>query len=233
MHRIDSPNALPGGFFTEGDPVIPVPATEVSDDWLNAVQEEMAAVITAAEIALDKKDNAQLLAAIAWLIEKRVPPGVIPGCIMSFSGTFGGDAGRNPIPRGGGEPNAGWLLCDGGSDGNGGTVPDLRGRMILGADDAHQAGTTGGANTHTHGVSTTSGAATLAEWQIASHAHSTTLGNWTGDNQPYYQGAGTLQGALYTNAAGGSGAHAHSVSATTGAASNLPAYYALAYIIKL
>lgn len=68
MHRIDSPNALPGGFFTEGDPMVPVPATEVSDDWLNAVQEEIAAVIGAAGITLDKKSNSQLLAAIKELM---------------------------------------------------------------------------------------------------------------------------------------------------------------------
>jgi hypothetical protein len=67
MHRIDTPTALPGGVFTEGDPMVPVPATEVSDDWLNAVQEEIAAVIVAAGIELDKKDNAQLAAVFAYI----------------------------------------------------------------------------------------------------------------------------------------------------------------------
>jgi microcystin-dependent protein len=69
MHRIDSPNALPGGFFTEGDPLVPVPATEVSDDWLNATQEEIAAVIAAAGIELNKADNGQLRKAIQALID--------------------------------------------------------------------------------------------------------------------------------------------------------------------
>jgi len=68
MHRIDTATALPGGTFTEGDPMVPVPATEVSADWLNAVQAELAAVITAAGIALDKQDNAQLAKAIAALL---------------------------------------------------------------------------------------------------------------------------------------------------------------------
>ena len=49
-----------------------------------------------------------------------------------------------PSPLGGSEPDAAWLLCDGGSDGKGGTVPDLRGRMIMGASDAYAAGSTGG-----------------------------------------------------------------------------------------
>lgn len=64
MHRIDSPDATPDNKFTEGDPTIPVPATTVTDNWLNAVQEELAAPIFAAGLALDKGNNAQLLQAI-------------------------------------------------------------------------------------------------------------------------------------------------------------------------
>jgi hypothetical protein len=63
---------LPGGVFTEGDPMVPVPATEVSDDWLNAVQEEIVGVITAAEIDLDKADNGQLVVAISTLIAAQI-----------------------------------------------------------------------------------------------------------------------------------------------------------------
>lgn len=68
MHRIDSPGATPDNRFTEGDPVAAVPATEVTADWLNAVQEEVAAVIEGAAIELDKEDNGQLLQAIRDLI---------------------------------------------------------------------------------------------------------------------------------------------------------------------
>lgn len=68
MHRIDSPGATPDNRFTEGDPVAAVPATEVTADWLNAVQEEIAAVIEGAAIELDKEDNGQLLQAIRDLI---------------------------------------------------------------------------------------------------------------------------------------------------------------------
>ncbi len=68
MHRIDTTTALPGGAFTEGDPTIPVAATEVSADWLNAVQEELVAVILAAGIELAKTSNGQLLAAIRALM---------------------------------------------------------------------------------------------------------------------------------------------------------------------
>lgn len=68
MHKIDTPTALPGGVFTEGDPVIPVAATEVSADWLNAVQAEIIGVIEGAGIELAKADNSQLLAAIRALL---------------------------------------------------------------------------------------------------------------------------------------------------------------------
>lgn len=64
MHRIDTSTATPDNRFTEGDPAIPVPATVVSADWLNAVQEELAAVITGAGLELDKAENDQLRQAI-------------------------------------------------------------------------------------------------------------------------------------------------------------------------
>lgn len=69
MHRIDGPGATsPGNQFTEGDPVGAVPATVVTADWLNAVQEEIAGVIEGASIALSKPSNSQLHAAILALI---------------------------------------------------------------------------------------------------------------------------------------------------------------------
>ncbi|MDL2266755.1 hypothetical protein LJC46_02050 [Desulfovibrio sp. OttesenSCG-928-G15] len=71
MHLIDGPGATEQGRFTEGDPVIPIPATEVTADWLNAVQDELQAVLTAAGISPDKADNAQLVQAIKALIIAR------------------------------------------------------------------------------------------------------------------------------------------------------------------
>ena len=73
MHRIDSSTATPDGRFTEGNPTIPVPATTVTADWLNAMQEEKIAVLTAAGIAPDKANNAQMLAAILKLIADETP----------------------------------------------------------------------------------------------------------------------------------------------------------------
>lgn len=73
MHRIDGPGATVNNKFTEGDPVSAVPATEVTDDWLNAVQEEIAGVILSAGMTLSKANNAQLLAAITQKITNAIP----------------------------------------------------------------------------------------------------------------------------------------------------------------
>lgn len=64
MHRIDGPGATVDKKFTEEVPAQGIPATDVTDDWLNAVQEEIAAVIEGAGIILDKAINTQLLQAI-------------------------------------------------------------------------------------------------------------------------------------------------------------------------
>lgn len=77
MHRIDGPGATPGNMFTEGDPNTGVPATDVTDDWANAVQEEIIGVLTAAGITPDKPDNTQLAEAIAVLLERTTPPGTV------------------------------------------------------------------------------------------------------------------------------------------------------------
>lgn len=79
MQRIDGPTAARArpaagpvsgtpGFFTGGDPAIPTAPTTVSVDWLNAIQEEIVAVIVGAGLDLSKADNAQLFAAIRALI---------------------------------------------------------------------------------------------------------------------------------------------------------------------
>ena len=75
MHRIDGPAAAPGGLFTEGDPNVGTAATVMTDDWANAVQAEIVAVIAAAGIGLSKPSNVQLLAALGVLIYRAVLPG--------------------------------------------------------------------------------------------------------------------------------------------------------------
>lgn len=84
MHRIDGPGATVDNKFTDGDPVGGVQATLVTDDWLNAVQEEVVGVIESTGAVLDKVTNTQLLAAIRALNAAR-------------SGSAGGFTLRNKL----------------------------------------------------------------------------------------------------------------------------------------
>lgn len=80
--------------------------------------------------------------------------GRIPGEVVPFYNVnLGGPANRNPIFWGQSEPDTGWLICDGGSDGRGGSVPDLREKFIMGADGVDDAGQTGGADSATPTIS--------------------------------------------------------------------------------
>ena len=152
----------------------------------------------------------------------------IPGTIAAFAGTFGGEGNRHPIPLGGSEPDTGWVLCDGGSDGKGGTVPDLRGRMIMGASDAYKAGSTGGSANHSHSLSGTVGDTTLTVAQMPSHTHKFSKGTY-GSNA---EATGNSSSKQTTDATGGSQPHSHTLSGASEEASSLPPYYTLAYIMR-
>ena len=149
--------------------------------------------------------------------------------------TFGGSDGRRAIMPGETEAREDWILCDGGSDGKGGTVPDLRGRMIRGASDSVPAGSTGGSETHTHSISGTVGETTLTVEQLASHHHPVPANSadyiTAGANQAYYV---LLPGSgVKTSPTGGSQSHTHTLSGASGAADSLPPYYALSYIMRI
>ena len=67
MHRTESTGATATNQFTNGNPATGVPPTQLDDDWLNAVQEELSGVILAAGLALETKatdTHDQLLAAL-------------------------------------------------------------------------------------------------------------------------------------------------------------------------
>lgn len=157
----------------------------------------------------------------------------IPGTIVAFAGTFGGEGNRHPIPLGGSEPDTGWVLCDGGSDGKGGTVPDLRGRMIMGVSDAYKAGSTGGSVNHSHSLSGTVGETTLTVAQLASHKHQANLlVPVSGQGLQGTTSAQTGNASTYTESAGGSQPHTHDLTGESAAAGSLPPYYALTYIMR-
>ena len=70
MFKIDSPGATVANLFTEGNPALGVPATEVSADWLNdTVQEELVNVVeNLGGLTLNKSDNTQLGQALLVLL---------------------------------------------------------------------------------------------------------------------------------------------------------------------
>ena len=288
MHRIDTSTATPDNKFTEGDPAVPVAATTVSAEWLNAVQEELVAVITGAGLELKKSDNGQLWQAISQLITNAKPglatkakPGLVqvgggldvtpegllsvlaasvtqagivqlasglsdstttaPTCkavnvpvggILAFSGTFGGEGNRFPIPLGGDAPDMHWCLCDGTTT-NGLPVPDLRGRMIRGASDSVPAGSTGGSEKHSHSLSGTVGSTTLTVEQLASHTHTAPAAAQDSGGGIIAGGSGSSGSTWTLSYTGGSQQHTHALDGASEEASGLPPYYALSYIIRI
>ena len=166
---------------------------------------------------------------------------------------FGGSDGRRAIMPGESKARENWIICDGGSDGKGGEVPNLKGRFLYGADDTHAAGSTGGSATHTHSISGTVGATTLSAAQLGTHRHFLVVegdseehsNNWSeykykgyfgvywnnsitrGSKEPDTVPSGTQ------SASGSSQAHGHSLAAKSSSASSLPPYYSLAYIMRI
>ncbi|WP_337809906.1 hypothetical protein [Desulfovibrio sp.] len=187
----------------------------VSSDDFSALQEKVAGLIE----AIGNIDP--------WTMFPPRLPVAIDGV------TFGGSDGRRAIMPGETEAREDWILCDGGSDGKGGTVPDLRGRMIMGASDEHEAGSTGGSETHSHSITGTVGETTLTETQLASHKHQANLlVPVSGQGLQGTTSAQTGNASTYTEPAGGSQPHTHDLTGKSAAAGSLPPYYALTYIMR-
>jgi Membrane protein involved in colicin uptake len=170
--------------------------------------------------------------------------GVLPGLVVPYAGAMGGTGNKHPINWRTGNLDTSYALCDGGTytgpDGVRRTTPDLRNRFIIGGGGAYPAGSAGGAASHGHTL--TIGATTLAAAQIPVHNHfisNTTrsgasygvvMGTQTAGTDGYWQ---FPDRTFYTgpSTSGGGGAHTHSGS--NAAASSLPPYYSLCYLMKL
>lgn len=138
MFSIDSDGATSGfptpeadgattGFFQKGDPGTGTEATQVSADWLNAVQEELLNTIRAAGLSPSKTNRTQLLTAIQSLSLSSVSTIIPPiGSIIPFYDYNGGltfDTSK-------------WKYCDGSTVTIAGigsqTLPDLSNRYLVG-----------------------------------------------------------------------------------------------------
>lgn len=153
-------------------------------------------------------------------------PGTVcfPGMIVMWSGAVGS------IP-------AGWVLCNGtGTLSNGNPVPDLRNRFIVGAGDTYAVGATGGATTHTH-AGTTSSEPVSVTIPVTGYGF-TGAGLGSAQAGRMITGSGINENSEILESVRSAGADqtvsssAHTHSVTVGSSSNLPPYFALAYIIK-
>ena len=156
---------------------------------------------------------------------------VQPGMIVMWSGSL------SSLPTG-------WLLCNGVGTITGGlSVPDLRDKFILGAGASAAVRSVGGPSTHTHGATVSITPTALDISQIPSHNHIIAYNEWTPDGVDTGPGTGmefeplgpvNYPGVFHrTSSSVGSGApHGHTGSVSVPAASNIPPYYALGFIIK-
>lgn len=87
MHRIDGAGHV-AGMFTEGVPGV-TPATQITDDWLNAVQEEIANVVETHEF-LAKGDNTQLLNAIKTMVPRSWRVDIKPSVVTTLADFIAG-----------------------------------------------------------------------------------------------------------------------------------------------
>ncbi|WP_455552614.1 hypothetical protein [Desulfovibrio sp.] len=204
----------------------------ISDKVPIATNETVGLVKGGANIDIGEDGTISLTGIDPWSVfPKRVP-------IAVDGVTFGGSDGRRAIMPGESEPRENWVKCDGGSDGQGGSVPNLQGRFILGASEDHKAGSTGGSETHAHSLTGTVGDTTLSVEQIAGHTHAS-YGSRYGQNasSPGSQfasdsGDRSNGGTQYTKATGGSLPHTHDLTGESGEALSLPPYYALSFIMR-
>lgn len=80
MHRIDTPTAQKDKFgagkngFTRGNPQTGTPATDLDNDYFDMLQEELAGVVEASGVNLEKSKHNQLLTALKALLLSRAHP---------------------------------------------------------------------------------------------------------------------------------------------------------------
>ena len=148
-----------------------------------------------------------------------------------WGATPGGSDGRRAVMPGEEQAREEWILCDGGSDGKDGTVPDLRGRYVRGASEAEPEGTEGGSEDVAVDLSGSTGATTLNTTQMPSHTHPfsaviSTKGRYMESGNLYDSGSSS------TSATGGNGSHTHPLSGSVSGTHTDP-HLAMHFFIKV
>lgn len=189
---------------------------------------------------------------LVWARDGGGTGGAAPaGAVIPFYNvTLGGTGNRQPIFWGESEPDAGWLVCDGGTDNQSGNVPDLRNRFIYGTATVSEIGDTGGAASVTPTITVNGstsqgqiGNTTLTVDTAPAHSHTThvQISNTSGGDTGRDGGTSYYGGRSWgSNSVGGGGAHthtftgtAHNHTATSTAISTLSPYIKLVYCVKV
>lgn len=143
-------------------------------------------------------------------------PSVIAGQITPFYNCkLGGSDGRRLVPWGEDTADERYVLCDGGSDGLGGAVPNLIDKFILPSTVA-KANTEGGnlsATTGSTPISGTVGETTLTASQIPSHGHTITISS--AGSHSHTATTDEAGGHGHTASSSSAGSHSHSASSGT------------------
>jgi len=220
--KIETAAPLTGGGDLSEDRIFGIKAA--SEDQAGAVELADAAETKA---GLDDKravhpkglktllDGYNFFSKFTWAVLTAIWPRYIP---LPWSGPI------SEIPNG-------WQLCDG-SDG----APDLRGRFIVGAGGLYGVGAQGGADSHRHTLSGTTGSTALTVAQMPPHTHDESSSGKVGGigsiTSGSYQVLNPSSTTTKTSSTGNGQGHTHGLSGSTGTASSLPPYYALAWICK-
>eukprot|EP01084_Bolivina_argentea_P316592 548822_1 len=182
-------------------------------------------VLKVKQMARDKVDILQdhisdLKNEIKQLKKQQMPT----GCIIMWSGSI------DNIPDG-------WLLCDGKNK-----TPDLRSRFIIGASNEIAFKSTGGTKSHSHNIIVNGHALTVQEMPQHAHGLKLNYGNKSSNSSvsgsdfwPLVTNDSSSKtdwgGREITEQKGSGQQHSHSASSSTN--SNLPPYFAMAFIYKI
>jgi len=253
MHRVDTPGSV-AGHWTIGNPAGGQIATQIGQDFPEAVQEELATLVEFAGLTLNKADKTQVRQAIQIIAAALAAPigtvriwagltGTIPASHLFCNG--------QAVSRTGATAALFALLGTRFGPGDGVTtfnLPDLRAKYVIGGtvdgDNAALVGanslvaTMGTAGAHTHTGATGSTALTIN--QMPAHTHNydalvTTSSHETGTGASEARGQVTTQatasqggGQGHTHTIGSDGGHTH----TMNSQDNRPASVTLFYIIR-
>lgn len=188
----------------------------LNDVAASSTNEGRIRIATEAEVNAGVVDNAALVPAYATSLY--VPVGLIaPYHGQVTADGFVIDAATSKV-------RFDWHLCDG-TEG----TPDLRGRMVIGADSDHALNTKGGSWTTESQI--TVDPTTLTEAQMPSHRHG--VGPFSGVNHGQVMAEpweGHKEASSVSGYTGGGQSHTHSATSTVNVANP---YYVLAYIKKI